>query len=496
MEMQAYITLPAHEIHAHLKKRTFTCKQLVQSTLHNIRKTNQQINAFVTTDDANALAAAQRVDDKLQRGLALRPLEGIPVAIKDNILTEGLLTTCSSDMLHNFVPPFDATVIKRIKEQGMILVGKTNLDQFGMGSSTENSTFGPTRNPYDLSAVPGGTSGGSAAAVAARMVPLALGTDTGGSIRQPASFCNVIGLKPTYGRASRYGLIAYGSSLDQPGPLAYDAKDCAQLMQVIAGHDPLDATSHPDTPENYIERLDGDPQALTVGLPSEYLTEGLHPEHRRVIDETVDVLQNLGVTVKEVSLPFSKYAIPTYYIIAMSEASTNLSRYDGIRYGNYTLEGEDVFTHTARSRARGFGEEVKRRIILGTFALSAGYQDQWFNKATRVRKLLINEYQRVFEDVDMLIGPASPFPPFKIGEKFDDPLANYLADIYTVPSSLAGIPAISLPGGFTEAGLPVGVQFQASYFNEGVLLNMANILQQNTPHLNTRPVLEQIGAPA
>lgn len=487
MEIDDFLNLPGHQMRESMVRGDVTCTQIISATLHRIRVRNQHLNAVISTCEESALQAAAAVDHKIAQGNSLQALEGVPLLVKDNICTEGVLTTCGSRMLHNYVPPLDATAVKRLKAAGMILVGKANLDQFGMGSSTENSAYGPTHNPYDLTRVAGGSSGGSAAAVAGRLAPIALGSDTGGSVRQPASFCNVYGLKPTYGRVSRYGLIAYGSSLDQIGVVGHDVRDVAYTLRTMAGHDPLDATSHPDAPENYIATLGDDVTALTVGVPKDFLGEGLHEEHRQALERTMATLREMGVTVQEITLPYMDVLIPTYYIIAMSEASTNLARFDGIRYGDYTLSAEDVATHTLRARGRGFGDEVKRRIIIGTFALSAGYQDDWYNQAAKVRQLIVRAYQDAFQACDLILGPTSPLPPFKIGEKVDDPLANYLADLYTVPSNLAGIPALSVPAGFTEGGLPVGVHFQASYFREAVLLRMGRALQEATPYLAQLP---------
>ncbi len=487
MDVTTALTLPAHKIQALLTERAFSCVEITEAALTRIHAANDAINAFVTVDDDAALDTARAVDQQLAEGETLPPLSGVPIGIKDNICTRGLLTTCSSRILHNFVPPYDATVIHKLRARGMVIVGKTNLDQFGMGSSTENSHFGPTHNPWDLDRVPGGTSGGSAAAVAARMVPLALGSDTGGSCRQPASFCNVIGFKPTYGRVSRYGLIAYASSLDQIGILAHDAADCALLLELIAGHDPCDSTASQEAVPDYAATLDQGVAGLRIGLPQEYFTEGLDPAHQAVVMQIADLLVAQGAEIIEISLPFSRHAIPAYYMIAMAEASTNLARFDGVRYGQHGEDTSDAKAYSKQARALGFGEEVKRRIIMGTFALSAGYRDAWYQKAAQVRNLLIQDYKQAFASCDLIIGPTSPFPPFLIGENSDDPLANYLADAYTVATSLAGLPAVSVPGGFTASALPIGVQFQAPYFQEALLLRVAQTLQDHTDYHRQLP---------
>lgn len=487
MDVTTALTLPAHKIQVLLADGTVSSVALTEAALARIHATHEALNAFVTVDDDAALDTARAVDQRLEAGKTLPPLAGVPVAIKDNICTRGLLTTCSSQILHDFVPPYDATVIEKLRARGMVIVGKTNLDQFGMGSSTENSFIGPTHNPWNLDYVPGGTSGGSAAAVAARLVPLALGSDTGGSCRQPASFCNVIGFKPTYGRVSRYGLIAYASSLDQIGILAHDALDCAHLLALIAGHDPRDSTASQEAVPEYAATLDQGVAGLRIGLPQEYFTEGLDPAHRDIVMQTADLLVAQGAEIVELSLPFSRHAIPAYYMIAMAEASTNLARFDGVRFGQDGANAADAKAYSKRARALGFGEEVKRRIIMGTFALSAGYRDAWYQKAAQVRNLLIQDYKQAFARCDLIIGPTSPFPPFLIGENSDDPLANYLADAYTVATSLAGLPAVSVPGGFTESGLPVGVQFQALYFQEALLLRAAQTVQAHTDYHRQLP---------
>jgi aspartyl-tRNA(Asn)/glutamyl-tRNA(Gln) amidotransferase subunit A len=427
------------------------------------------------------------VDEKRQRGAPLGPLAGVPVAVKDVLCTRGVPTTCASRMLQNFKPPYDAHVVARLRQADAVLIGKTNLDEFAMGSSTENSAFGPTRNPWDLDRIPGGSSGGSAAAVAAGEVPLALGTDTGGSIRQPASFCGVVGLKPTYGRVSRYGLVAFASSLDQVGPFSRDTADCALLMEVIAGYDPRDSTSIDYPVPAYHKTLDDPVKPLTVGVAKEYFSEGLDPEVEQAVRAALKEYQRLGATVKEVSLPHSRYAIATYYLVATAEASSNLARYDGMHYGRRAEAGGDLIATYSRSRAEGFGPEVQRRIMLGTYALSSGYKDAYYNKALAVRRLIKNDFDAAFAGCDVIMGPTAPTPAFKVGEKADDPLAMYLSDVYTIGCNLAGLAGVSVPCGFTRSGLPIGLQILAAPFEEEKLLRVARMYERATDWHARRP---------
>jgi aspartyl-tRNA(Asn)/glutamyl-tRNA(Gln) amidotransferase subunit A len=403
----------------------------------------------------------------------------MPVALKDNLCTRGVRTTCGSRILESFVPPYDATAVRRLREAGAVVLGKTNLDEFAMGSSTENSGFFPTRNPWDLDYVPGGSSGGSAAAVAAGEALAALGSDTGGSIRQPASLCGVVGLKPTYGRVSRYGLVAFASSLDQIGPLALDVHDCALVLQVISGHDPHDSTSVDLPVPDFAAALEGGVRGVRVGLPTEFFGEGLQPEVRQAVLDAVRVLEGLGARVEEVHLPTLEYALPTYYLIACAEASSNLARYDGVAYGYRSPRARDLYTLYSRTRAEGFGPEVKRRIMLGTFALSAGYYEGFYKKAQQVRTLVRRDFDRCFQEVDVLAAPTSPVAGFRLGERTADPLQMYLADVYTIPVNLAGLPGISVPCGFAGA-LPVGLQLVGRPFDEATLLRVAHAYQQAT----------------
>jgi aspartyl-tRNA(Asn)/glutamyl-tRNA(Gln) amidotransferase subunit A len=442
----------------------------------------------LTSRDVEAGAAA--ADAKLARGEAVSPIEGLPIAVKDIFATAGVRTTCASRILENFTPPFDATVVARLKARGLCLAGKTNMDEFAMGSSTENSAFGPTRNPWDLTRVPGGSSGGSAAAVAAGEALAALGTDTGGSIRLPASFTSLVGLKPTYGRVSRYGMIAYASSLDQGGPLCRDVRDAALLLGMIAGHDPRDSTSADRPVPDYLAALRGDLKGRRVGLVKEFQEYGeLTGEVAQAFLANLKTLQDLGAEVQEISLPSLEYAIAVYYILAPCEASSNLGRYDGIRYGVRVEEGslKELYTQT---RERGFGAEVKRRIMLGTFALSAGYYDAYYARAMKIRAVLRQEFARAFAQVDLIASPTSPVPAFKLGERMTDPLQMYLIDAYTLPVNLAGIPAISVPGGFTGGGLPLGLQLMAPHFEEPRLLQAAHAFEQATEfHRRRAPAL-------
>ncbi len=464
--------------------------EVTEVFLNWIKIIDSKIGAFLTVDEEGAIEQAKASKRRLENsdpGL----LVGVPLAIKDNICTRGLLTTCASKILYNFVPPYDATVIEKLKAQGAIILGKTNMDEFAMGSSTENSAFKITRNPWDLERVPGGSSGGSAAALASRECIGALGSDTGGSIRQPASFCGVVGLKPTYGRVSRFGLVAFASSLDQIGPMAKSVKDCALILEVIAGHDPKDSTSLPISFEEFTKYLDQTPSGLRVGIPKEYFIPGLDEEIRQNLEEAFEVFEDLGLELKEISLPHTEYAVATYYIVCTSEASSNLARYDGVRYGLREEKGE-LFEMYLETRSKGFGPEVKRRIMLGTFSLSAGYYDAYYKKASQVRTLIKKDFEEAFKVCDLIITPTSPTPAFKIGEKIDDPLQMYLSDIFTIPANLAGLPALSLPCGFTRDGLPVGMQLIGRPCDEGTLLRVGYAFQKLTGfHLRRPPLLDE-----
>lgn len=460
----------------------------VSEYCNRIERLDSQVHAFLAFDKAAALAQASAVDNKRKAGKPLGKLAGVPIAIKDVLCTRGESTTCGSRMLEHFKPPYDAHVIERLRTEDAILIGRVNMDEFAMGSSTENSAYGPTYNPWDLQRVPGGSSGGSAAAVAADFAPLSLGTDTGGSIRQPASYCGVVGLKPTYGRVSRYGLVAYASSLDQIGPLAWTVEDAALLMNVLAGHDPRDATCQDQPVPDYLAYLNKK-SPLTIGVPKEYFAAGLDPEVESSIRTALDVYQDAGCKLVDVSLPNAKYAVATYYLVATAEASSNLARYDGIHYGFRASRFRDMIDLYCQTRGQGFGPEVKRRIMLGTFALSAGYRDAYYVKALKVRRLIQDDYLNVFKQVDLIAGPVAPTPAFRVGEKTSDPLSMYLTDIYTIATNLAGIPAISVPCGFSKVGLPIGLHLQGKPFEEETLLRAGHWYQQMTQWQHRRPPL-------
>jgi aspartyl-tRNA(Asn)/glutamyl-tRNA(Gln) amidotransferase subunit A len=447
-----------------------TCK----TALDQIEADNQRLNAYITIDRAGATKRADAMNAGIKSALAEQPLAGIPIAIKDNMCTEGLRTTCGSRILGNYVPPYSATVVKKLEAAGAILVGKTNLDEFAMGSSTENSAFGTVRNPHNTDYVPGGSSGGSAVAVAAGHVPVSLGSDTGGSIRQPASFCGIVGLKPTYGRVSRFGLVAFASSLDQIGPFATNVRDAARVLQAIAGHDPHDSTSANVAVPDYVAALTGDVKGLRVGVPPECFGEGLDAEVKAKVETGIERLKDRGAQIVEIHLPHTKYAIAVYYLIATAEASSNLARFDGVRYGLRADDPRSLSDLYRRTRDEGFGAEIKRRIMLGTFALSSGYYDAYYEQAQRVRAMLVHDFDQAFQQCDVIATPTAPTPAFKIGEKSDDPLAMYLCDIYTVTINLAGVPAISVPCGMSSAGLPIGLQLIGNHFDEARLLNAAH----------------------
>jgi aspartyl-tRNA(Asn)/glutamyl-tRNA(Gln) amidotransferase subunit A len=457
-----------------------TSKALTQQCLDRIARRDPAIGAFLHVDADDALAQAAAVDAKRKSGEPLGPLAGIPIAIKDVICQQGQPTTCGSRMLEKFVPPYDAHVITQLKKAGAVLLGRANMDEFAMGSSCENSAYKVTHNPWDVSRTPGGSSGGSAAAVAARMTPLALGSDTGGSIRQPASFCGVVGMKPTYGRVSRYGLVAYASSLDQIGPFATDVTDAALLLEAIAGHDSRDSTSIDRPVPAYSQTVDQPLAGLRIGIVPEHFGNGIDPDVSNAVQEAIRVYQSLGATVVNVDLPHQKYCIATYYIVASCEASSNLARYDGVHYGHRAAKHDDMIDMYAASRGEGFGDEVKRRIMLGAFALSSGYYEAYYLKALRVRRLIRQDFDAAFEKCDVIASPASPVPAFKLGSLTQDPLAMYLMDIYTISANLAGIPGISIPCGFSAAGLPIGLQLLGPTFEEERLLRAARMFEKTT----------------
>ncbi|MBX7221662.1 MAG: Asp-tRNA(Asn)/Glu-tRNA(Gln) amidotransferase subunit GatA [Blastocatellia bacterium] len=473
--------LTVDALHAAYAARETTATEVCTAVLDRIEAENPQLNAFITVTRESALAQAARVDEALAAGESLKPLAGVPVALKDNQCLKGVLTTCASKILGNFVPPYTATAVAKLAEAGAIFVGKANMDEFAMGSSTENSSFGPARNPWNQDCVPGGSSGGSAAAVAADLCVLATGSDTGGSIRQPASLCGVVGLKPTYGRVSRYGLVAFGSSLDQIGPFGKTTRDVARMLGVLAGHDVHDATSAQVPVPDYLAALDGNVKGLRIGVPKEAMGEGLDPQVKAAVEQALRNYAELGAEIVETTLPNSGYAIPDYYIIATAEASANLARFDGVRFG-FRVEGAKTLHEMyQKTRDLGFGTEVKRRIMLGTYTLSSGYYDAYYLKAQKVRTLLRRDFERAFESCDVLLTPTAPTPAFKLGEKTDDPLQMYLSDIYTVTLNMAGVPGLSVPCGLSTEGLPIGMQLIAPHFAESRLLNTAFAYEQAHP---------------
>jgi len=481
--------LTIHEAHDLLRRKEISAVDLTRSVLDRIREIDFRVGAYITVTEETALSQAAAADHAVGEG-RIGPLTGIPLAVKDLICTRGLRTTCASKILENFVPPYDAGVIEALKAEGAVIVGKVNMDEFAMGSSTENSAMGITRNPWDLSRTPGGSSGGSAAAVAADMCLGALGSDTGGSIRQPASHCGVVGLKPTYGRVSRYGLVAFASSLDQIGPLTKDVTDCALVLSAISGHDRRDSTSVPRPVPDYIEALRPDIAGIRIGLPREYHSaEGLSPEVSSIIRGAVEILEGMGAQCVEISLPHTPHAVAVYYLIAPSEASSNLARYDGVKYGFRDRDRGDLLEMYRGTRSRGFGPEVQRRIILGTYALSAGYYDAYYGKASQVRTLIVADFRKAFETCDVILSPVAPTPAFPIGEKMDDPLTMYLSDIFTLSANLAGIPGMSVPCGFSAEGLPIGLQLMGNHFDEETLLRVGYAFEQATEVHLRKPVL-------
>lgn len=486
MELTA---LTIHELQGLLQRREVTAGQVLRAFLKRIAQLEGKVQAHMAVTGREALGRATRLDRRLERGENCGPLAGIPLAIKDVICTRGIPTTCSSRILQGFVPPYDATVIRRLDRAGTVVLGKANMDEFAMGSSTENSGYKITRNPWDLGRVPGGSSGGSAAAVAADLCAGALGSDTGGSIRQPAAFCGIVGLKPTYGRVSRYGLVAFASSLDQIGPMTKNVRDAAILLNVIAGHDPCDSTSVDLPVPDYTAQLGRDVTGLRIGIPDEYFIEGMDPEVETAIRGAVSVLESLGAKAERISLPHTEYAVATYYLVATAEASSNLARYDGVKYGLRTRDAKDLVEMYMKTRQNGFGAEVKRRIMLGTYALSAGYYDAYYLKALKVRTLIRKDFEHAFKRCEVILTPTAPTPAFRIGEKTGDPLTMYLSDIFTISANLAGIPGISLPCGFTRAGLPIGLQLLGKPFDEATVLQVAFAYEQATEWDKRNPPL-------
>ena len=461
--------------------------EIANAFLASIAEREPKVQAFMYVNEASVREQASAIDAKRSSGAKLGVLAGVPIAIKDVLCTKGVPTTCSSKILENFVPPYDATAVARVKAADAILLGKTNMDEFAMGSSTENSAYKTTRNPWDLTRIPGGSSGGSAAAVAACQAPVSLGTDTGGSIRQPASLCGIVGIKPTYGRISRYGLIAFASSLDQVGPFTHDVMDNALLMEVLSGHDPKDSTSVDVSVPAYTKTLNDPVKGLRIGVPKEFFGEGLDPEVETSIQAALKEYEKLGAKLVDVSLPHSRYAVAVYYIVATAEASSNLARFDGMHYGHRTKVKTDLINTYAKSRGEGFGKEVQRRIMLGTYALSSGYKDDYYLKALKVRRLIKNDFDDAFKSCDVVMGPTAPSAAFKMGEKSDNPLAMYLSDIYTISCNLAGIAGLSIPCGFTKSGLPIGLQLLSPPFDEEKMLRIARMYETATDWHTKRP---------
>jgi aspartyl-tRNA(Asn)/glutamyl-tRNA(Gln) amidotransferase subunit A len=481
-------SLTAHELAARYRGGAATPTQAVAEHLARIERLDPQVRAFLTVTREEALRAAALADARLEAGAPLGPLDGVPVALKDVFCTRGVRTTCGSKILEGFVPPYDATVVARLRAAGAVVLGKLNMDEFAMGSSTEHSGFVTTRNPWDLARVPGGSSGGASAAVAAGLATLSLGTDTGGSIRQPAAFCGVLGMKPTYGRVSRYGLIAFASSLDQVGPFARDVEDAAVLLQTIAGADPMDSTAVDVPVPDYRASLGQGIEGMKIGVPAEYFIDGMDPEVERAVREAIVTLEKLGARAEPVSLPHSEYGLAAYYVIAPAEASSNLARYDGVKYGLRAGGARDVIEMYSKTRAAGFGAEVKRRVMLGTYALSAGYYDAYYGQAQKVRTLVRRDFEQAFARVDLIVAPTTPGVAFKMGEK-EDPLQMYLNDIFTIPVNLSGLPGLSIPAGFTQTGLPIGLQLIGRAFDEATLLRAAHAYESVTSWHRRKPAL-------
>lgn len=482
--------MTAFEIKKGIEDKSFTAAEVVAALFERIKAVEPKVDAYLTLCEDYAIEQAKAVDEKVKSGAPLGKFAGVPIAIKDNMSTDGIKTTCASKMLFDYIPPYDATVVKKLKEEDAIIIGKTNMDEFAMGSSTENSAFKKTRNPWDLTRVPGGSSGGSAAAVAAGIAPVSLGSDTGGSIRQPAAFCGIVGLKPTYGLVSRFGLVAFGSSLDQIGPFSKDVTDCAMTLEVIQGEDPLDSTSHKgEYKSGYMDILKDGVKGMKIGVPKEFFQSGLDLEIAASVKNAIETFKELGAEVSEISLPITEEGLSAYYVISSAEASSNLARFDGIRYGYRPYEFKGVDDLMEKTRTEAFGAEVKRRIMLGTYVLSSGYYDAYYNKAQKLKKLIKEQFKKAFAEHDLILSPTSPVLPFKVGEKSDNPLEMYLADIYTININLAGIPGLSMPCGFSGDGLPIGLQILGPHFGEDKILKAAYALEQKLALGTRQPVL-------
>ena len=484
-------SLTLTDIAKKIKNKEVSIKEVLDSVYSRIEDVELKVDAYITLTQERAYQRAEELQKKLDNNEDIGVLGGVPIAIKDNICTNGVKTTCASRMLENFTPIYNATVVKKLEEAGAIILGKTNMDEFAMGSSTETSYMKKTKNPWDLTRVPGGSSGGSAAAVSADMAYASLGSDTGGSIRQPASYCSVVGLKPTYGLISRFGLIAFASSLDQIGPFTKTVEDAATMLNVIAGYDKMDTTSANLEKVDYSEAIVNDVKDKVIGIPTDFITDGINPDVRKAYDEAIETLKNAGAKIQEVNLEYAKYSLATYYIIATAEASSNLGRYDGIRYGYRAKDFNDLDDLYVKSRTEGFGEEVKRRIMLGTYVLSSGYYDAYYKRAQQVRTLIVENFKKAFENCDVIMIPTAPNTSFKFGAHNASPLEMYLEDIYTVPVNIAGLPGISVPGGFDKEGLPIGIQFISKAFDEKNLLQVAYTFEQNTNYHNEKPTMKE-----
>ena len=481
--------LTIHELHDLLVNKEVTSREVTEALYRRIREVEGKVKAYLILTEEEAFRQADQADSKIAKGEEIGDLAGVPMGLKDILCTKGIQTTCGSKILEGYIPFYDGTVIRKLRESDAVFLGKLNMDEFAMGSSTENSGFHVTHNPWDLERIPGGSSGGSAAAVAAHECIGALGTDTGGSIRQPAACCGVVGLKPTYGRVSRYGLVAFASSLDQIGPITKDVKDCAILMNAISGYDPCDSTSVNTEVPDFKQSLINDVKGIRIGIPEEYFVEGMDAEVERSVRDAIDSFRKWGADVQRVSLPHTEYAVAIYYIIATAEASSNLARYDGVKYGFRSKGYRDLMEMYTQTRAKGFGKEVKRRIILGTYVLSAGYYEAYYRKASQVRTLIKNDFEEAFQKVDVIVSPTAPTPAFRIGEKTGNPLQMYLSDVHTIPVNMAGIPAISIPCGFNHEGLPIGLQIMGKHLDEGMLLRVAYTFEQNTDFHLKKPTL-------
>jgi len=482
-------SLTIHQLHDLLVKKKVTSREATEALYRRIREIDRKVKAYLLLTEEEALRQADHVDRRIAKGEEIGDLAGVPIGLKDILCTKGIQTTCGSRILEGYTPFYDGTVIRKLKERNAVFLGKLNMDEFAMGSSTENSGFQATHNPWDLYRIPGGSSGGSAAAVAADECIGALGTDTGGSIRQPAACCGVVGMKPTYGRVSRYGLVAFASSLDQIGPITKDVEDCAILMNAISGYDPCDSTSVNAEMPDYKQSLKRDVKGIRIGIPEEYFLEGMDPEVERSITDAIDSFRRWGAEIQKISLPHTEYSVAVYYIIATAEASSNLARYDGVKYGLRSKGYRDLMEMYTQTRAKGFGKEVKRRIILGTYVLSAGYYEAYYRKASQVRTLIRKDFEEAFEKVDVIVAPTAPTPAFRMGEKTGDPLQMYLSDIHTIPVNMAGIPAISIPCGFNHEGLPIGLQIMGKHFDETTLVKVAYTFEQNTDFHLKKPNL-------